>query len=274
MTIIKKLKTAVKIFRDHGVKGVFKVISSKFDRSYRPDEAQIVFDLLKSSVQPGLMVDVGAHHGLSLKPFAQQHWQVVAFEPDSHNRQVLEENFSNYNNIIIDKRACSDKPLPTATLFTSVESSGVSGLSAFLDSHHAGETITVTTLGSALSDYGLASQIIDFLKIDTEGYDLMVLKGFPWEASPHPVIVLCEFEDKKTKPLGYNFYDLADFLVDLGYRLVISEWYPIKSYGSNHRWRDFSIYPSRLTDPNGWGNIFAIKDELLFHKFLKILKIE
>lgn len=274
MSFTTKMKTAAQIFHTQGIKGVFKIVRSKFDRSYHPDEAQIVFSLFEDKPQPGLMVDVGAHYGSSLEAFAENNWQVVAFEPDSHNRMVLVNRFGDFQNVAIDSRACSDQSLPQATLFSSLESSGVSGLSAFLDSHQASETITVTTLGVALSEYSLSTQRIDFLKIDTEGFDLMVLKGFPWEASPHPTVILCEFEDKKTEPLGYGFHDLTGFLAGMGYRLIISEWYPIKAYGELHRWRSFTAYPTQLKDMMGWGNIFAVKDEQLFQRLLKMLNMQ
>jgi hypothetical protein len=88
---------------------------------------------------------------------------------------------------------------------------------------------------------------VDFLKIDTEGFDLMVLKGYPWTQSPRPRVILCEFEDAKTVPLGYDFHQLAAFLVGEGYQLIISEWYPVKAYGGLHRWRRFT----HLSQPAG-----------------------
>lgn len=273
MSITKKINTAYKIYRTQGIKGVLKIVANKLDRNYHPDEAQIVFNLLENEIENGLMLDVGAHHGLSLAPFAQKNWRVLAFEPDSNNRLALIDNFGTYPNVTIDSRACSDRALHQATLFASSESTGVSGLSAFLDTHRASEVISVITLAEVLSDHSYSGQAVDFLKIDTEGYDLMVLKGFPWSNSPHPTLILCEFENKKTEPLGYLFHDLANFLTGLGYHLLISEWYPIKAYGSTHRWRGFSTYPMQLTNPNGWGNIFAVKSEPLFQKLCESLKI-
>jgi FkbM family methyltransferase len=273
MSITSKIKTAIRILKSRGLTGIFQTIYAKFDRSFRPDETHMVFELLKDSTPTGLMIDVGAHHGSSLAPFVQQGWQVVAFEPDSNNRAVLSNAFGANPKVIIDPRACSDHVQPEATLYTSPESTGVSGLSAFLGSHQASETIAVTTLAAALENYALSTIPVDFLKIDTEGFDLMVLKGFPWETATHPKVILCEFEDSKTKPLGYDFHELVNFLVDLDYHLLISEWFPVKAYGSNHRWRRFATYPCQLEDPQGWGNIFAIKDQDQFEQFKKKCQI-
>ena len=268
MSITRKAKTAIKILKTRGLAGVSQTTYAKLDRSYHPDETQIVFDLLKDSVPTGLMIDVGAHHGSSLAPFAEQGWQVIAFEPDTNNRAILSNTFGAEKNIIIDPHACSDHVQPEATFYTSAESTGVSGLSAFLASHQASEKVPVTTLAAAIEAHHLSAQPVDFLKIDTEGFDLMVLKGFPWQTATHPKVILCEFENVKTEPLGYDFHDLANFLVDLHYHLLISEWYPVKAYGNSHRWRRFTTYPCQLEDSRGWGNIFAVKDQGQFEQFM------
>ena len=82
--------------------------------------------------------------------------------------------------------------------YVSEESTGISGLSAFRDSHVAiGHVETV-----ALRDVADIDRV-DLLKIDTEGYEKFVLEGFPWERL-RPSVVVAEFEDAKTKPLGYD----------------------------------------------------------------------
>lgn len=274
MSIIRKSKTLIRILQTIGFKGLIQVIYAKLSRTYRPDEADIVYHLLKDSDKSGLMIDVGAHHGACMASFAQDGWQVIAFEPDSNNRRQLSEAFGAYENVIIDPRACSDQIQPEATLYSSTESTGVSGLSAFLDSHHASEMVSVTTLAEALQTHALSTHPVDFLLVDTEGFDLMVLKGYPWGSGLHPRVILCEFENKKTQPLGYSFHDLASFLGNLGYHLIISEWYPIKVYGGVHRWRRFAPYPCQLADPAGWGNIFAVNDSTLFEGLRQICQLE
>ena len=56
----------------------------------RLDESFVVANLLEDRDGAGsVMLDVGAHHGSSLAPFARQGWQIIACEPDSQNRAVL-----------------------------------------------------------------------------------------------------------------------------------------------------------------------------------------
>jgi FkbM family methyltransferase len=267
MGLLKKLNTALDILRSRGVKGVFRTIKAKMTPP-QPDESLIAFKLLSSSTSRGLMIDVGAHHGGSLAPFAQSGWQIYAFEPDSKNRSILQDSFGDHPNIRIDSRALSDRVATDVSFYTSDESTGVSGLSAFLPSHQAGEQVSVTTLAKVLEEFQLLDQTVDFLKIDVEGFDLMVLRGYPWEQN-RPRVILCEFEDAKTQPQGYNFETLAEFLINQGYRLVVSEWHPIKAYGEQHHWRRFVTYPCKLDDPRAWGNILAVREQGLFDQLLE-----
>ena len=220
------------------------------------DETQAIASLF-SQKNKGYMIDVGAHVGSALAPFLSQGWDIFAFEPDKHNRQELIQNLTNHpykEKIKLDTHAISDKSQQGLAFYRSNESSGVSGLSAFLPSHKASQTVDVITLTEALMNEDIDS--IDFLKIDTEGHDLLALKGFPWDRFK-PTVIECEYEDSKTVPLGYNFHDMASYLVEQGYAVYVSEWYPIVRYGIRHDWRQLTRYPCELSDKASWGNLLA-----------------
>jgi hypothetical protein len=138
-------------------------------------------------------------------------------------------------------------------LYISEESTGVSGLSPFLESHVVAGTVETVALRDVLVDGH-----VDVLKIDTEGFDRSVLQGFPWDRDI-PDVVICEFEDRKTIPLGYTTRDLGDFLVERGYQVWMSEWFPVVRYGIQHDWRRLVHFPSDLLDPEAWGNFIAFK---------------
>ncbi len=224
------------------------------------DEIRLAFDYLSNRVSNGNMIDVGAHQGGSLIRFARTGWTVHAFEPDAINRERLSARVKDENQtrVRIDPRAVSDHSQKGATFFRSKQSTGISTLSPFHKTHKECARVDVTTL----TDYCNAHSIdkVDFLKIDTEGYDLFVLKGFPWERFK-PRLILCEFENLKTENLGYTFDDMAKFLIKLGYRLVVSEWHPVKQYGTKHDWHCLKIYPCKLETNRAWGNILAFRDE-------------
>jgi FkbM family methyltransferase len=227
---------------------------------------------LFSQKNTGCMIDVGAHFGTALAPFLEKNWKIFAFEPDEQNRQKLLQRLANHpyaNNVKLDTRAVSDKSQQGLNFYRSEESTGVSGLSAFLSSHKAAQTVDTVTLTEVLADEAI--ETIDFLKIDTEGHDLFVLKGFPWERFK-PAVIECEFEDSKTVSLGYTFHDLAKYLVDKGYTVYVSEWHPIIRYGIRHDWRQLSRYPCELADEKGWGNLLAFRDGIDEGKLVEVVR--
>jgi len=254
-----KFVSAMRIARERGLKGLAEAAGRNLGVASLQaglDESDIAWDFFRSQTTPGTMVDVGAHYGSALRPFVRNGWQVFAFEPDAKNRAHLLAEFAGFPSLKVDPRAVSDQPKTGVTFYRSDVSTGISGLSAFDPSHRAEDRIDVTTLGEFLDANKIAS--LDFLKIDTEGHDLFVLRGVPWTRL-RPRLVLCEFENRKTEPLGYRYEDLAGFLVDQGYNVIASEWYPIARYGVTHRWRQFSEgAPPPMSDPAGWGNLLAV----------------
>lgn len=223
------------------------------------DEAAMVANLFTELPQDGrVMIDVGAHHGSSLRPFALMGWSVLAFEPDHENRAALERKASSWGKVTIDARAVSDIPIDKVPFYASDLSHGISGLLSFHESHRQVDEVEVTTLDKALDEHGVDR--IDFLKIDVEGFDFAVLKGVPWDRIA-PEVVLCEFEDAKTLQLGHRWRDIADFLVEHGYTVYVSEWYPIERYGVRHQWRSLRRYPCDLWVNESWGNLLAFRSQ-------------
>lgn len=268
MGLKSKMQTFTKIRTEKGLGNALLTARSRILHPFAPDEAALVLCAFATLGQTGTMLDVGAHHGTSLLPFAQAGWQVYAFEPDPQNRALLAANTAGFANVHIDPRALSDHAEQGVAFFQSSQSSGVSSLKGFLPSHQASTTVDVTTLESFLAEKNVSAQTIDFLKVDTEGYDLMVLQGWPWVAG-QPRLILCEFDDFKTLPLGYDFQALAQYLAAKDYNLLISEWYPIEKYGVQHSWRRFAEYPCRLKSPHAWGNIFAVQEPALYQALVQ-----
>lgn len=195
--------------------------------------------------------------GATTLPFAEMGWEVHAFEPDSINREHLLAAAASYSNVKVIPAAVSNRP-GTMRLYRSPLSSGISSLSAFHESHEVGEDVEVVTLDDYLSDAVINH--VDFLKVDAEGHDLFVLQGVAWRRT-RPTAIVCEFEDRKTLPLQYDYRDLAQFLLERSYAVIVSEWHPIEQYGAAHRWRRLHRYPCDLQDENAWGNLIALPAE-------------
>ena len=108
----------------------------------------------------------------------------------------------------------------------------------FSDSHDNSEITTVTTLEIYCDEKNISE--IDYLKVDAEGYDKLVLEGLNW-SKICPRLIMCEYEDRKTIQLYYTKDYLINFLTDKGYHIILSVWKPIISYGGAHRWQQILL---------------------------------
>ncbi|MBC7784852.1 MAG: FkbM family methyltransferase, partial [Burkholderiales bacterium] len=229
--------------------------------SLQYDEAKVVFDYFarhpreprRAIGNAGVMVDVGAHFGTSLRPYLAQGWRVIAFEPDSTKLPKLQPYFASPN-LTFFRAAVGDQATEAVQFYTSPESTGIASLVPFRESHTPSETVAITTLSIELPKLGIAT--IDYLKIDTEGYDLQVLRGHDW--SVRPEVIMCEFDEIKTRPQGFTYRALGDLLLAHDYQVYCSQWAPLLRYGSGHAWHSVLRYPCELHHADAWGNFIAV----------------
>lgn len=239
------------------------------------DELDILFKYFIKVKEPKykVMFDVGAHLGEVSYNYLKIGFNVFAFEPDL-NKNKLESlnNLKKNKNFYLSQLAASDRSGHELDFYTSNVSTGISSVLKFHESH----TLSAKVKTIAIKDFIKEKEIkgIDFVKIDTEGYDFFVLKGMGLDVLK-PAFIICEYENKKSEKLGYNLNDMINYLKEYDYKIIISEWYPIKHYGKKHKWKQF-LYTPYLPDKNSWGNIIAVQPEHFdeFHSFTKDFKIK
>ncbi len=236
----------------------FRLLRERLIQNLRFDEVSVVCRAIGEARRgTGVMLDVGCHRGESAEPFAELGWSVHCFEPNPSNWPVIQRRvIDRYPKTYLYRHAVGENIEEARTFFTSKESTGISSLHAFHKTHTAAFSVDVSTIAEHCRKQVV--EYVDFLKIDTEGFDLFVLKGVDW-ATCAPDVIVCEFEDRKTTALGYSFYDMANYLRDIGYRVIVSEWKPIVHYGGGHKWERYCDFPCDLKDPNAWGNIIAVR---------------
>lgn len=230
-----------------------KYIRSK--HRYREIDLIIGFlDAIKKN--NGVLIDVGAHVGGWLDSFLFKDWVIYAFEPDPDSNKVTKlKMLSELKNVSYINKACSNKSGEILPFYASAESNGISSLHSFHSTHKLIGEVGTITLSDFIEDKKIEN--VRILKIDTEGHDLFVLEGFPWEKII-PSIIFCEFEDIKTISLGYDYKKLGDYLLSKGYKVFVSEWYPVHKYGERHTWRKIVSYPCELENPRATGNFICI----------------
>jgi FkbM family methyltransferase len=226
--------------------------------SFEYDEAKLIFKYFAARPRDaGVVVDVGAQFGTSFRPYLNIGWRALAFEPDSTKWPTLQKYISNPL-LTISNKAVSDIVKNDVQFFTSSESNGISSLLAFRDSHVPSEKVTQTTLRIELAAANITQ--IDYLKIDTEGYDYLVLQGHDWRILPE--VIMCEFDEVKTRHIGKTHHDLGQLLLSRGYTVWCSAWQPLVKYGSGHTWHSMTPYQDTshtLHHPDVWGNFIAVR---------------
>lgn len=217
------------------------------------DEAKLIRAYFAAHPRVGTIIDVGAQFGTSFRDYLNDGWRAIAFEPDPSKFEKLAK-YEGRAGFALHKVAVGEKPIESLPFYTSPESTGISSLLAFRDSHQVATHVRVVVLGDVLKAENIKS--IDYLKIDTEGYDLAVLRGHDWSILPE--VIMCEFDEIKTRHLGHTYRELADLLTSHGYEVYVSEWAPIIKYGGGYQWRSLLKYPCPLGDANAWGNLVAV----------------
>jgi FkbM family methyltransferase len=215
---------------------------------------------------PGTMVDVGAQWGTVLNDYLWCGWRVLAFEPTKDSLEILTQRYGGFSNLDIDTRAVSNECQKDVTFYTGTETN----VRSLHGMHDAGSTsrdlskIEVTTLESAFKQHNI--EHVMYLKIDVEGYELMVLQGVPWDEI-RPAVIAAEYDNPITEKIGYSTEDMIQYMEGKGYFVLVSEWAPIVEYGGEHKWRKYTT-DIKDTDPNSWGNLIAFENQRDYNRFV------
>lgn len=169
-----------------------------------------------------VVLDIGANDGVfSLIAAINQHIRCFAFEPAPSNYDILQRNIALNNlegRVKTFQLALADKK---GTAVLKVPSSGKNDGLACIGSPLRFENwveceVPVSTVDDFLKEYGLDR--VDLVKIDTEGCELLVLKGAQELIRRcHPNILL-EYWEPNTKQFGYRPEEITKLLASLGYK--------------------------------------------------------
>jgi FkbM family methyltransferase len=171
--------------------------------------------------------DVGANIGqtssLALSSFREA--RVFAFEPHPATFSKLVQSLGKHSRLTANNVALSNVggPVPFFQYSSSTLNSLIPDAQYPMRRGVAPEEITIdcTTLDEFCSSHGI--QMIDVLKIDTEGCDLRVLQGAQQLLFARRVrFVYAEFNDMspRTGSTGGALIPISDFLAQFGFRFI------------------------------------------------------
>jgi FkbM family methyltransferase len=213
-----------------------------------------LYRLLRDGVRERCMVDVGAHHGTSLEPFLRSGWRCFAFEPIEANRDQLRASFLDNPLLVVRAEAVSDKP-GTGQLQLALNLDG--SLHEYHHSleriredawHRKGPTVEVPLVSlDSLIAAGELPPRAGFLKVDTEGHDLAVLRG--------ATRLECETISVEFWNDGHAFGPSPSPAADM-IRLLAQRGYPW-FIGLSHHLDQTELHYSNLDGlrPESWGNL-------------------
>ena len=191
-----------------------------YDHEFDPSLTKVVKQIVRLGMN---CVDVGANIGYYTLLLAElSDSKVVAFEPESKNFTDLTNNIllNGYKNIEIRREAVGDSNT-FMTLYVSDLSSGRHSLIVDRTGHSEKVIVPVVKLDSVINHK------VDFIKIDTEGNDLNVLKGAERIIKESPdLIIAMEFWLEGLENLKVTPIDAFNYIYSLGFKYIylVDEW--------------------------------------------------
>ena len=183
-------------------------------------EVRYIYSFL--NVEPKIAIDIGGNIGkYSAELFKRSsNLSIFIFEPSSHNIKILKSKFDNFKNIEIIPCALGDE-VGSGTLYSDIPGSGLSSLTKRDLSHlkikfNNSEDVNVIRFDEYWINE-LNRSYIDIVKIDVEGHELSVLKGFG-EAIGFVGILQFEFGGCNIDTRTY-FRDIWTFLNKYNFRI-------------------------------------------------------
>jgi len=185
-------------------------------------EPECTFLLAKLIKKGDTVFDIGANFGwysCHLAHLVGEAGQVHIFEPTS----AIDELKSNLTlnkfeaRCVLNQVALGEKE-GTETLFIP-EKLGTAFAS--LREHSYGRTQKVCVATQKLDDYVTTNKIgdVNFMKIDVEGAEYLVLKGAESVLTKYSPVIMLELQDVHTKCFGYSPEELIIYLGGFGYHL-------------------------------------------------------
>ena len=237
-----------KSFNFYTLENCFISVMIRKNQVWEP-EMYSIFDrfINKDSV----VIECGCHIGIHTIKIASLCNKLYGFEPMPDTYEVLSKNIilNNVNNSIIYKKGVADKEGFTKYSWISDNNPGGSGLDnnpmgkpSYINSTDKNIEVELTTIDSLNLDK------LDFIKIDVEGYEPLVIKGGINTIRRHKPVIIMEVWKDHFGNVDIDYArELFKGLIDIGYDIT-------HAFGA-----DFLFTPPQL------NNLIVYKSKRLDH---------
>lgn len=186
-------------------------------------------DLIIESLIPfkknGFYIDIGANHPIKYSNtflFYQKGWTGINIEPNPSKKwlfKLFRSRDINLNIGVGQKKSMVDFYIFNESTISTFDKNSMEEFKKI--GHKVSKTIKIPVLSlkEVLSTY-INNKEIDLMSIDTEGYDLEVLKSNDWKKfRPHFIILeTLEYRKKNEGKKLNDFFDL--YMQEIGYKII------------------------------------------------------
>ena len=183
---------------------------------------------IKRFFRPGFVAfDVGANvgsHTLTMSDRAGKDGKVFAFEPNPKAYQRLLENIALNKLENIETLSCAlSDTTAEEKLFVPVEGTANRGVASLyrenVDYQMVEVPVEMRTMDEVVKERGLSR--LDFIKIDTEGNEIKVLKGARSCIAEYRPLIVFEYDRRSWKNSGTDFAVAKEYFSGLNYSLSV-----------------------------------------------------
>lgn len=187
-------------------------------------------------------IDVGAHCGTTVLPYSKLFKNVYGYEANKDNFDVCVSNLRLNSHVleglgstcVVKNMAVSNEPCSGEMI---LEHGGNTGMFYFKKKEN-GSVKTVRIDDETYSENGEYDTLgsIDFMKIDTEGYELSVLKSAENTLKKWKPFLQVETNGCSESHFGVKKQEIIDYVLSLGYELFTLSDQAVKDPSNSYFW--------------------------------------
>jgi FkbM family methyltransferase len=211
-----------KLFYSCSKNGIGIVNHIMSDRIYEEETCLFLEESLRKVERP-IFIDIGANIGLISIYMLNKYpdIKIYAFEPSPHQNELFQKTVDTNKistSIVLSPLAISDKKGEVS--FFAHNEANCSG-DGFVDTGRggAGDVIQVKTIPLDIWWKNNQQPKIDLIKIDTEGAELLVLKGAKEMLTQCSPDIFFEMQENNYKVYNYTWKDVLSFFESIGYAI-------------------------------------------------------